>query len=106
MKVLVWIGVVIAVAMACVAEDSPAVLGADGVVRIQSAERAESAVVTFSLPVEAHWRVLSQEGSGMNVTNAWRFVGNGRTVPWYVLMHDGNRTYGFGVKVQPKAMCT
>ncbi len=82
-------------------------MGEDGGVQVTSSNGlAEYAKVSFSLPVKAHWRVLAQEGSGMNVTNAWRSVGNGLTVPWYVLLNDGKRTYGFGVKVQPRAMCS
>ena len=106
MRFMVWFGLAVAVAMACPATDSPAVLGEDGGVQVTSSNGlAEYAKVLFSLPVKAHWRVLAREGSGMNVTNAWSSVGAGRTVPWYVLLNDGKKTYGFGVKVQSRAMC-
>ena len=49
--------------------------------------------------------MLAQTGSGMKAGYAWLPVGSGQTVAWYTLIHDGERTYGFGVKVQPRAMC-
>ena len=83
-----------------------ATLGDDGVVRVTSSDgRATSAKVSFDLPVNADWKVLARTGEGLKAGNAWLPVGEGRTVPWYVLLNDGKRTYGFGVKVQPRAMC-
>ena len=78
----------------------------DSVVRVASDNgMAESAAVAFDLPVASDWKVLAQTGSGMMAGYAWLPVGSGQTVAWYTLLHDGKRTYGFGVKVQPKAMC-
>ena len=83
-----------------------ATMDEDGVVRVASGDgRAEYAKVAFSLPVQTHWKVLAQTGEGLKAGFAWLPVGEGKTVPWYVLLNDGNRTYGFGVKVQPRAMC-
>jgi len=79
---------------------------ADGIVRVSSTDgRADYASRSFDVPVGADWKVLAQKGSGLKAVNAWLPVGEGHTVPWYVLLNDGNRTYGFGVKVQPRAMC-
>ena len=81
-------------------------VGDDSVVRVASRNgMAESAVVAFSLPVAPDWKVLAQTGSGMRAGYAWLPVGSGRTVAWYALLNDGKGTYGFGVKVQPRAMC-
>ena len=83
-----------------------AVMEEDGIVRVSSADgRAESVAISFDLPVGADWKVLAQTGSGLKAINAWLPVGEGKTVPWYVLINSGKRTYGFGVKVQPRAMC-
>ena len=82
-------------------------VGADAVVRVTSANgRAEYAKVAFDLPVGAGWKVLARHGAGMKAVYSWVVVGDGRTVPWYVLASDGNRTLGIGVKVQPRAMCS
>ena len=81
-------------------------LGPDSIVRVAADdERVECAKLTFDLPVGADWKVLAQTGSGMKAGYAWLPVGSGQTVAWYTLIHDGERTYGFGVKVQPRAMC-
>lgn len=82
-------------------------MGADSVVRVTSRDgKAEYAKVVFELPVEPDWKVLSRSGEGLKAQNAWAPVGEGKTVPWYILLHDGAKTYGFGVKVQPRAMCS
>ena len=79
---------------------------AEGIVRVSSTDgRADYASRSFDLPVGADWKVLAQTGSGLKAINAWLPVGEGKTVPWYVLINSGKRTYGFGVKVQPRAMC-
>ena len=91
---------------AAVQADAAAFLGADSVVRVSSASgRAVSATVTFDLPVAADWKVLARLGEGIKANFGWHPVGAGLTVPWYVLLHDGTKTYGLGVKVQPRAMC-
>ena len=77
----------------------------DGTVRIRSTNAVEFASASFSLPVEAGWRVVSRDGEGLKGETSWRRVGDGVTVPWYVLIGDGVQTYGFGVKVRPRAMC-
>ena len=82
-------------------------VGADSVVRVTSADgRAEYAKIAFDLPVGAGWKVLARHGAGMKAVYSWVVVGDGRTVPWYVLASDGKRTLGIGVKVQPRAMCS
>ncbi len=82
-------------------------MGEDSVVRVTSASgRAECAIIPFDLPVGPDWKVLARTGEGLKAQNAWSPVGDGKTVPWYVLLHDGTKTYGFGVKVQPRAMCS
>ena len=81
-------------------------IGTDSVVRVSSGTGlAEHAKVAFDLPVAADWKVLARTGEGIRAGCAWHPVGGGKTVPWYVLLHDGAKTYGFGVKVQPRAMC-
>ncbi|MBQ3289685.1 MAG: acetylxylan esterase [Kiritimatiellae bacterium] len=81
-------------------------VGADSKVRVKASDGlAEHAKVAFDLPVAADWKVLAQTGEGIRAGRAWLPVGSGKTVPWYVLLHDGAKTYGFGVKVQPRAMC-
>ena len=83
-----------------------AIIGDDGVVRVTSSDgQAAHAKMSFDLPVEAEWKMLARTGEGIKAGNAWLPVGEGRTVPWYVLLTDGKRAYGFGVKVQPRAMC-
>ena len=82
-------------------------MGEDSVVRVTSRSGyAECARITFELPVKPGWKALVRTGEGLNSQNAWAAVGAGITVPWYVLLHDGAKTYGFGVKVQPRAMCS
>ena len=82
-------------------------LGEDSIVRVVSASgRAEYAKVLFDLPVKPDWKVPTRMGEGLKAQNAWVPVGVGKTVPWYVLVNDGVKTYGFGVKVQPRAMCS
>ena len=82
-------------------------MGADSVVRVTSRDgKAEYAKVVFELPVKPDWKVLSRSGEGLKAQNAWAPVGEGKTVPWYILLRDGAKTYGFGVKVQPRAMCS
>ena len=81
-------------------------IGSDSIVRVTSDNGlAEYVKVEFELPVAADWKVLAQTGEGIRAGCAWLPVGEGNTVPWYVLLHDGKKTYGFGVKVQPRAMC-
>ncbi len=81
-------------------------IGADSIVRVASDNgTAEYAKVAFELPVAADWKVLARTGEGIRAGCAWLPVGEGKTVPWYVLLHDGKKTYGLGVKVQPRAMC-
>ena len=81
-------------------------MGEDGAVRISSDDaRAEYAKLSFELHVEREWKVLARKGSGLKAINAWLPVGDGHVVPWYALLNDGKRTYGFGVKVRPRAMC-
>ncbi|MBR4422845.1 MAG: hypothetical protein IKS68_01335, partial [Mailhella sp.] len=81
-------------------------IGADSIVRVTSDTGfAEYEKVEFDLPVSADWKVLAQTGEGIRAGCAWLPVGEGNTVPWYTLLHDGKKTYGFGVKVQPRAMC-
>ena len=81
-------------------------IDADSAVRVTSADgRAEYAKVAFDLPVGAGWKVLARHGAGMKAVYSWVVVGDGRTVPWYVLASDGNRTLGIGVKVQPGRSC-
>ena len=78
----------------------------DGVVRVSSPDGlADYASTSFDVPVGADWKVLAPKGSGVKAVNAWLPVGDGHTVPWYVLLNDGEKTYGFGVKVRPRAMC-
>ena len=102
---------VLAVMAAMMAAAAPgaaeqAVLGTDGVVSVTSADGAAShAKVAFELPVKADWRMLADVGEGLFRQRCWADVGEGRTVPWYVLLNDGKRSYGLGVKVQPRAMC-
>ena len=82
-------------------------LGEDSVVRVTSKNGyAECAKITFKLPVKPEWKALARMGEGLKAQNAWTAVDAGITVPWYVLLHDGVKTYGFGVKVQPRAMCS
>ena len=82
-------------------------MGEDGAVRVSSTDgQAEYAKLSFELPVGSGWKALVQKGSGLKVVNAWLPVGDGHVVPWYVLLNDGKRTYGFGVKVRPHAMCS
>ena len=82
-------------------------MGDDSVVRITSSNGyADYAKVTFKLPVKPDWKVLVRTGEGLKAQNGWNSVGKGFTVPWYVLLHDGVKTYGLGVKVQPRAMCS
>lgn len=82
-------------------------MGDDSVVRVTSSSGyAECARIAFELPVKPEWKALVRTGEGLNAQNAWAVVGAGITVPWYVLLHDGAKTYGFGVKVQPRAMCS
>lgn len=110
-RIAFWVLAAALCVVACMGEETHAdgiiaAMGEDGRVQVTSSNGlAEYAKVVFRLPVKAHWRVLAREGSGLNVTNAWSSVGEGKTVPWYVLLNDGKRTYGFGVKVQPRAMC-
>ena len=86
--------------------DVAARMDADSVVRVTSSDgMAEFAKVAFRLPVGRDWKVLARTGSGLKAGSAWLPVGEGRTVPWYVLLHDGMRTHGLGVKVRPRAMC-
>ena len=100
------LAIVLVAAAASWADDSTVVLGADAVVRVTSPSgRATAAVVSFDLPATAEWKVLARTGAGLTAKFAWHMVGKGMTVPWYVLLNDGTRTYGFGVKVQPRAMC-
>ena len=81
-------------------------IGPDGRVRVASGDGfAEFAQVSFDLPVGSRWRGLARTGEGLKAHNAWTPVGEGWTVPWYVLLNDGKKTYGLGVKVQPRAMC-
>ena len=81
-------------------------IGADAIVRVASETGiAEYAKVAFDLPVSADWKVLTRTGEGLKAGCAWLPVGERKMVPWYVLLHDGKKTYGFGVKVQPRAMC-
>ena len=82
-------------------------IGEDSVVRVTSGSGyAECAKVAFKLPVKPEWKALVRTGEGLEAQNAWAAVGAGITVPWYVLLHNGAKTYGFGVKVQPRAMCS
>lgn len=37
---------------------------------------------------------------------SWRGVDGNRPMPWYFLVDDGRRTDGFGVMVQPNALCS
>jgi len=86
--------------------DAAGFLGADSVVRVSAASgRATTAAVAFDLPASADWKVLARTGEGLQAKFAWHPVGAGMTVPWYVLLHDGTKNYGFGVKVRPRAMC-
>ena len=82
-------------------------MGADAVVRISSASGfADYAVVDeFPLPVKPCWKVIARSGEGLTAQYAWTEIGKGITVPWYVLISDGAKTFGFGVKVQPNAIC-
>ena len=82
------------------------VLGNDGVVRVSDPSGSvASARVHFDLPVGREWRTVARVGAGLSAHSEWAPVGDGVTVPWYALLSDGTRTFGFGVKVQPKAMC-
>ena len=81
-------------------------IGADSIVRVASdTGLVEYAKVAFDLPVAADWKVLARTGEGLKAQSAWTPVGEGKTIPWYVLLNDGQKTYGLGVKVQPRAMC-
>ena len=81
-------------------------LGEDGVVRIASADgKVEFSKVAFRFQVGSDWKVLARRGEGLKAGCAWVPVGSGKTVPWYVLVNGGGKTYGFGVEVQPRAMC-
>ncbi|MBR1821590.1 MAG: alpha-galactosidase [Clostridia bacterium] len=35
----------------------------------------------------------------------WQSINPFRSLPWYVLVHDGGDTVGYGVMVRPRAMC-
>lgn len=81
-------------------------MGADGIVRIRAQHgRVDYAKVAFPLDVGADWRMIARSGSGLKSHFAWTAVGNGLVAQWYALVNDGTRTYGFGVKVRPRAMC-
>ena len=93
------------VAMCAYAEERVTIDG-NGVVRVTAADGVAShAKVRFELPVESGWRIVADVGEGLTRQRKWTDVGEGRTVPWYVLLNDGVKTYGFGVKVQASAMC-
>ena len=82
------------------------VLGNDGVVRVSDPSGSvASARVHFDLPVGREWKTVARVGAGLSAHSEWAPVGDSVTVPWYALLSDGTRTFGFGVKVQPKAMC-
>lgn len=86
---------------------SLAVLDDDGVVRVSDPSgRASSAKVHFELPVAGSWKTVRRVGEGLAAHSEWTEVGNGCTIPWYALVADGRTTYGYGVKVQAKAMCS
>ena len=68
-------------------------IGADSIVRVASdTGLAEYAKVAFDLPVAADWKVLARTGEGLKAQSAWTPVGEGKTVPWYVLLNDGQKT--------------
>ena len=103
-SVLALLAAVSAFALDSVRRDSTARIGVDSIVRVASDKgTAEYAKVTFELPVAADWKVLARTGAGLSSGGAWLPVGEGKTVPWYLLLHDGKKTYGLGVKVQPRA---
>lgn len=105
-KILLKLTILTAAGMNAAALNAAVHVGADSVVRVTSDTGfAEYAKVTFDLPVAADWKVLARTGEGLKAQSAWTPVGNGKTVPWYVLLNDGQKTYGLGVKVQPRAMC-
>ena len=86
---------------------SLAVLDDDGVVRVSDPSgRVSSAKVHFELPVAGSWKTVRRVGEGLAAHSEWTEVGNGCTIPWYALVADGRTTYGYGVKVQAKAMCS
>ena len=98
---------------ACVAAASQMASGSavahisgDSIVRVSAEDGcAEQAKLWFDFPVSSKWKVLARTGEGLKAGSAWLEVGEGRTVPWYVLLNDGEKSYGFGVKVRPRAMC-
>ena len=105
-KIAVVVAIVAVVAMLHAQQNVVVRTGTDSIVRVMSSDgTVEFAKMAFELPVEPGWKVLAQTGEGLKAGRAWLPVGEGRTVPWYVLLNDGERTYGFGVKVQPRAMC-
>ena len=86
---------------------SLAVLDDDGVVRVSDPSgRVSSAKVHFELPVAGSWKTVRRVGEGLAAHSEWTEVGSGCTIPWYALVADGRTTYGYGVKVQAKAMCS
>ena len=87
------------VASVLLAAFAEADLGKDGVVRIASADgKVEFSRVAFRFHVESDWKVLARQGEGLKAGCTWVPVGSGKTVSWYVLLHDGIKTYGFSVK--------
>ena len=103
MKRMIIVGLIAACALGAVAET---VFSEDGIVRVRSEDgRVEYAKVAFPLSVESNWVMIASSGSGLGAHQAWREVGDGRVSQWYAIINDGERTYGYGVKVRPNAMC-
>lgn len=103
MKKTIIAGLIATGVMGAVAET---IFSEDGVVRIRSDDgRAEYAKVSFPSSVKSDWTMIACSGSGLEAQYAWREVGDGLVSQWYAIINDGERTYGYGVKVRPNAMC-
>ncbi len=90
-----------------------------GDVQVQMQPGAEGLRVSIRAPVTAlmrvqlRWRIdvpahltfLGDHWERAYGDAAWRTLVAERHLPWYVLVHDGELTHGYGVAVQPNAMC-
>ena len=59
----------------------------------------------WRLDVPAHLLYLGDHWERAYGDAAWRTLVPERPLPWYVLVHDGQVTHGYGVEVQPHALC-
>ncbi|WP_374020590.1 hypothetical protein ABU162_13915 [Paenibacillus thiaminolyticus] len=74
-------------------------------IQLAATEAVHRLQIRWKQNINSHIQLLSDHWERAYGDLAWQGIQPERVFPWYGLIHDGQSTYGFGVKTGARAMC-